>query len=133
MKTLKTKHDVLKANQEFYSAFRSGDYARMDGIWSDKHSVSVCHPNGESIEGRQRVMASWFDVMVVSEPPMVTVRDESVIINGQRAMVLCTECFDVTRIVASNLFVLEDDQWKLTHHQATHLPYNANSPPRPND
>jgi len=127
---MKTKHDVLRANHEFYSAFRSGDYARMDSIWAHDHDVSVFHPNWDGIEGRDAVMASWFEVMVVAEPPMVTVRDECVIITGRRAMVLCTECFDVTRIVASNLFVLEEGVWRLTHHQATHLPYNANSPPR---
>ncbi|MBU2533243.1 MAG: nuclear transport factor 2 family protein [Alphaproteobacteria bacterium] len=127
---MKTKHDVLRANHEFYSAFRSGDYARMDALWAAKHKVSVYHPNWEGIEGREAVMASWFEVMVVAEPPMVTVRDESVIMTGQRAMVLCTECFESTRIVASNLFVLEDGEWRMTHHQATHLPYSVNSPPR---
>ncbi|MFT7574302.1 MAG: ketosteroid isomerase-like protein [Alphaproteobacteria bacterium] len=130
---MKTKHDVLRVNHEFYSAFRSGDYARMDEIWAHKHDVSVFHPNWDGIEGRDAVMASWFEVMVVAEPPMVTVRDESVIVTGRRAMVLCTEAFDATRIVASNLFVLEDDEWKMTHHQATHLPYNANIPPRSHD
>ena len=68
--------------------------------------------------------------MVVAEPPMVTVRDECVIINGQRAFVLCTECIDATRIIASNLFVLEDGEWRMTHHQATQLPYSAKSRPR---
>lgn len=130
---MKTKHDVLRVNHEFYSAFRSGDYARMDELWARKHGVSVIHPNWDNIEGRDAVMASWFEVMVVSEPPMVTVRDESVIVTGRRAMVFCTECFDVTRIVASNLYVLEEDDWRMTHHQATHLPYNANSPPRSQD
>ncbi|MGI9477853.1 MAG: nuclear transport factor 2 family protein [Hyphomicrobiaceae bacterium] len=130
---MKTKHDVLRANHEFYSAFRSGDYARMDALWAQRHDVSVLHPNWDGIQGRDAVMASWFEVMVVAEPPMVTVRDECVVITGRRAMVLCTECFDVTRIVASNLYVLEDDAWRLTHHQATHLPYSANSPPRSMD
>ena len=130
---MKTKHDVLRANHEFYSAFRSGDYARMDALWAQRHDVSVWHPNWDGIQGRDAVMASWFEVMVVAEPPMVTVRDECVVITGRRAMVLCTECFDVTRIVASNLFVLEEDAWRLTHHQATHLPYSAKSPPRSMD
>lgn len=130
---MKTKHDILRANHDFYSAFRSGDYARMDALWAHKHDVSVFHPNWEGIEGRDAVMASWFEVMVVAEPPMVTVRDESVILNGSRAMVLCTECFDTARVIASNLFVLEGREWRITHHQATHLPHKANSPPRPND
>lgn len=127
---MNTKHDVLRANHEFYSAFRSGDYARMDQLWAYKHDVSVLHPNWEGIEGREAVMASWFDVMVVAEPPMVTVSDECVILNGRRAIVLCTECFGSTRIIASNLFVLEDDDWRMTHHQATHLPHGADTSPR---
>lgn len=127
---MKTKHDVLRVNHEFYSAFRSGDYARMDGLWAQHHDVSVYHPNLEGIEGREAVMTSWFEMMVVNEPPTVTVRDECVIMTGRRAMVLCTECFDMTRIIASNLYVLEDGEWKITHHQATHLPYKLKSPPR---
>ena len=130
---MKTKHDVLRANHEFYSAFRSGDYARMDQIWASKHPVSVFHPNWEGIEGREAVMASWFDVMVVAEPPMVSVRDECVILNGRRAVVLCTECFGATRIIASNLFVMEQGEWRMTHHQATQLPQAANTPPRTKD
>ncbi len=129
---MKTKHDVLRVNHEFYSAFRSGDYARMDALWAQKHQVSVYHPNWAGIEGRDAVMASWFEVMVVAQPPMVTVRDECVVMTGRRAMVLCTECFGRTRIVASNLFVHEDGEWRMTHHQATHLPDNADIPPRPN-
>jgi SnoaL-like domain len=130
---VKNKHDVLRANQEFYSAFRSGDYARMDALWAVKHPVSVYHPNWQGIEGREAVMTSWFEVMVVSEPPAVMVRDECVIMNGRRAVVLCTECMGATRVIASNLFVLEDDEWRMTHHQATHLPHNVNSPPRAGD
>jgi len=116
---MKTKHDVLRANHEFYSAFRSGDYARMDALWSDKEKVAVHHPNWEGIEGRSAVMASWFDVMVVSEPPEITACDETVIVTGNRAFVLCTECIDASRVFASNLFVLESGSWKMAHHQAT--------------
>lgn len=130
---MKTKHDVLRANQEFYSAFRSGDYARMDALWALKHQVSVYHPNWQGIEGREAVMASWFEVMVVEQPPAVSVRDECVIMNGRRAFVLCTECMGTTRVIASNLFVLEGGEWRMTHHQATHLPHNVNSPPRAGD
>jgi ketosteroid isomerase-like protein len=122
---MKTKHDVLKANHEFYAAFRSGDFARMDALWAQHHPVSVHHPNWAAIEGREQVMASWFDVMVVAEPPMVTISDETVIITGTRAFVLCIEKFENTSIIASNLFVLEDGDWKITHHQATHLPHSA--------
>ena len=130
---MKTKHDVLKANHEFYAAFRSGDFARMDGLWAQQHPVSVHHPNWAGIEGREAVMASWFDVMVVSEPPMVTVSNETVIITGTRAFVLCTETFENTSVIASNLFVLEEGQWRMTHHQATHLPHRANTRRRSTD
>lgn len=128
---MKTKHDVLRANHDFYAAFRSGDYARMDALWATKHPVSVYHPNWQGIVGREAVMASWFELMVVAEPPIVSVQDESVILTGHRALVLCTECIDSSRIIASNLFVFEDASWRLTHHQATQLTHSASSPPRP--
>jgi len=128
-----TKHDVLKANHDFYSAFRSGDFASMDALWAHKNPVSVYHPNWQGIEGRDAVMASWFELMVVSEPPMVSPRDESVILTGNRAVVLCTECLGESHLIASNLFVLEGDDWKITHHQATQLAHSTNSRPRTQD
>ncbi len=127
---MQTKHDVLKANQEFYAAFRSGDFARMDALWSSRHPVSVLHPNRSRIDGRTEVMASWFDVMVVGVPPMISAAEESVILNGKRATVFCIESIGPSRVVASNLFALEDDGWKLTHHQATQLPFTVRTPPR---
>ena len=94
-------------------------------------SVSRCSTRiGEQIDGRADVMASWFEVMVVSEPPALVVSDECVIVTGQRAMVLCKERVDNTEVVTSNLFVLEDGSWKMTSHQATYLPGKAKKPPR---
>ncbi len=122
---MSNKADVLQANATFYSALRRGDYAAMDALWSRQQKVSVYHPNWCGIEGRDEVMASWFQVMVVAEPPDIDVTDECVILNGRRAVVLCTENVDNAQIIASNLYALEGGAWKITHHQATHLPVPA--------
>ena len=119
---------VLHANTEFYATLRSGDFARMDEMWSSDEDVSVTHPNWDQIDGREDVMASWFQVMVVAEPPQVEVADECVIVNGRRAFVLCTEVIGSARMFSSNLFVCEaDNRWRLTEHRSTQLPEAAPS------
>ena len=41
---------------------------------------------------------------------------------GDFACVICHEVLDQGFLVATNLFVLEDGQWKIIHHQAGTAP-----------
>ena len=122
------KGAVLTANASFYDAFRAGDIVAMDELWSRKARVAVHHPGWPGIDGRAEVMASWVQVMVDAAPPPVVCSDECVILNGGKAVVFCIESFGDTQIIASNIFHLEDGQWRMVHHQATHLPVAAEDP-----
>jgi len=57
--------EVLAANEHFYDVFRSGDMAAMYELWSSRESISVYHPNWPGISGRDDVMTSWHQVMVM--------------------------------------------------------------------
>jgi hypothetical protein len=37
------------------------------------------------------------------------------------AMVICEEHLDTARMIATNVFVRESDDWRMVHHQATRL------------
>ncbi len=113
---------VIAANEHFYQAFRSGDFAEMEKVWSARDEVSVYHPNWPGILGREDVMASWYQVMVLSEPPPVFPKDVTIVRAGKVAMVFCTEDMGDTRMTASNVFVEEDGVWKMTNHHASPLP-----------
>lgn len=115
--------DVLDANRCFYEAFRNGDIEWMDQIWARHETVSVYHPGWSGIVGRADVMASWRQVMVHSVPPDIYPSDVYVLLSGKRkATVFCTENVGEAAIFASNIFVCEDEEWRLIHHQATPLP-----------
>lgn len=116
---------VIAANEAFYAAFRSGDFARMETVWSARDEVSVFHPNWPGIIGREDVMASWYQVMVMAEPPPVFARDLTVVIARKTAMVYCTEEIGNQHMTASNVFVREPSGWKLTSHHATPLALNV--------
>lgn len=119
--------EVIAANDRFYATIRSGDFAAMDALWSARDVVSVYHPNWPGITGREEVMASWHDVLVLSEPPEIFPRDVTVIRTERMAFVLCVEEVGGARMTASNVFVKEAGAWRLTCHHARPLPVGAES------
>lgn len=116
---------VRIANEAFYAAFRAADFDAMNNLWSKTRSVAVYHPNWQGITGRDSVMASWYRIMVEGAPPEIFPKSQTVILNRNAAFVLCTEDMGGVQTIATNTFVLEDGQWRLTHHQATPLPVAA--------
>ena len=109
--------DVLKANREFYRAFADGDCDAMAAIWAETASVTCIHPGWRSILGREKVLASWREIL--ENPPTIACRGEQVIHHGGAAVVLCEEVIEAARLAATNIFVLEADAWRLVHHQAS--------------
>ncbi len=109
--------DVLKANAEFYRAFAEGDCDAMAAIWAETASVTCIHPGWRSILGREKVLASWQDIL--ESPPAIACRCEHVIRHGDAAVVLCEEIIEEARLAATNIFVLEAGAWRLVHHQAS--------------
>lgn len=116
------KQKVLAANEAFYAAFRSADIDAMEALWSKRRKVSVYHPNWPGIETRDAVMESWYRILVVGDPPRVSVMDSTVIMSNKTAMVVCREDLGGTHLIATNIFVLEDGKWLMTNHQASRLP-----------
>ena len=109
--------DVLKANEAFYRAFSEGDCGAMATIWAETASVTCIHPGWRSILGREKVLASWRDIL--ANPPAIACQAEQVIHHGDAAVVLCEEIIEEAHLVATNIFVLEAGAWRLVHHQAS--------------
>ena len=117
--------EVLAANELFYDAFRSGDVAAMEALWSERDDVSVYHPNWPGITGRDDVMVSWHQVMVLSEPPAIFCSNPTVIRRGRVAIVFCTEDIEGHEMTASNVFVDQGGVWRMTGHHARPLSLNG--------
>lgn len=119
------KQRVLAANEAFYAAFRAADFEAMERLWSRHRKVSVYHPNWPGIDSRDAVMESWYRILVAGDPPDVRASEATVILTGKTALVICQEDLGGTHLIATNVFVLEEGEWRMTNHQASRLPLQA--------
>ncbi len=119
------KQAVLAANEAFYAAFRAADFDAMERLWSRRRKVSVFHPNWPGIKTRDAVMESWYRILVAGNPPHVSANDPTAIVTKKTGLVICHEDLGGTNLIATNIFVLEDGQWRMTNHQASRLPVTA--------
>ncbi|HXK54842.1 MAG TPA: nuclear transport factor 2 family protein [Hyphomicrobiales bacterium] len=115
------KNEVLAANEAFYRAFAAADLGAMDAMIARAHPVAIIHPGWPAISGRASVMETWR--MIFAEGPQETrpVNPE-VYLCGDSAFVIVYEGMGGVFLVATNIFVREDGEWRLAHHQAGPIP-----------
>lgn len=109
---------VLFANDAFYIAFAGGDLEAMDALWADGVPVTCVHPGWNPLMGRDEVMDSWQAILSAEGSPDIRCLNAYARIIGETAVVLCYESIGEAYLVATNVFVFEDNTWKLAHHQA---------------
>jgi SnoaL-like protein len=109
---------IAVANEIFYNAFASRDLDVMDRMWAKESPVSCIHPGWVPIFGRQGVMESWAAILGNPASPKIHCADPRVTLAGAIAFIVCFENLSGTLLAATNIFVLEDDEWRLIHHQA---------------
>ena len=119
---------VLAANASFYEAFAARDLGAMEALWASRAPVVCIHPGWRPLSGRDSVLASWRAILTGPAPPAITAQDAVVHVLGETAFVVCVENLPGAQLVATNVFVLEDADWKLVHHHAS-----ANGPSDVND
>ncbi|HKK15197.1 MAG TPA: nuclear transport factor 2 family protein [Gammaproteobacteria bacterium] len=109
---------LLAANQAFYDAFASGDFHTLSALWSRSDAVTVIHPGSRALHGRQAVMDSWEQILDTSGGSDIRCEDARAYVHGDYAYVICKEIFPVGRLIATNIFLREDGDWRMLHHQA---------------
>jgi ketosteroid isomerase-like protein len=112
------KDAVLAANLEFYRAFTARDIAAMDMLWARRAPVACLHPGWTALTDREAIVTSWQGILSNPDAPRITCFDEHVLLFGDTALVLCEEELDGGTLAATNLFVREDDRWRIAHHHA---------------
>ena len=113
---------LLGANDALYEAMRRGDLAALDALWSRRRRVSCAHPNSPAIFGREAVMESWRQILVMHEPPWIRPVEPRAVVSGGSALVLCHEDLGHVQLMASNAYVREGDAWRMVNHQAAVIP-----------
>ena len=110
---------VLAANAAFYAAFAAHDGEAMDALWAKRAPVVCLHPGWQPLRGRDAVVASWRAILGGPNAPVITCRGATAHVLGGAAFVVCTERLPGAELVATNVFVLEDAEWRLVHHHAS--------------
>jgi len=114
------EQEVAAANAAFYRAFRDRNLAAMAALWSQRAKIACVHPGMGVVIGRDEVMATWRGILAHPESPRLDCSQVEVHLLGTSAFVTCMEGphGEVARLVATNVFVLEDGRWRMVHHQA---------------
>lgn len=109
---------VLFANQAFYHAFNSRDLAFMDRIWARTVSVACIHPGWDPLVGREAVMESWEQIFANTSGGTLWPQEERTVVSGDHAYVITYEVIGEQPLIATNLFVREEGEWRMVHHHA---------------
>ena len=113
---------VLAANSEFYQVFLDCDFDKMNEIWSKREDITVIHPGYSLLHGRDKVMMSWQQILSSVHSPDIRCCNAAAYVNDSVAYVVCHETLSNSTLIATNIFILEDNLWKLIHHQAGPMP-----------
>jgi hypothetical protein len=113
-----TQTAVLEANERFYQAFNTKDLALMDVVWAREHAVTCVHPGWNLLEGRQDVLESWRNILANPNQARIVAGGANVTLIGDLAIVVCRELVAGSPLIATNLFVMENGEWLLLHHQS---------------
>jgi ketosteroid isomerase-like protein len=117
------------ANARFYEAFEALDLAAMVEVWAHGPQVKCVHPGWPLLVGWDAVRESWRTIFANTEEMRFTIADVRAERAGELGWVTCTENIlsdvggrvAVTAILATNVFVREDDSWLMVHHHASHV------------
>ena len=120
---------VLAANLEFYRAFAQRDLGLMDRLWAKRHPVMCTHPGWSPLKGRTAILDSWCNILANPDSTGVACSDDEAFLYGDTAVVLCEEGLPGHTLAATNIFIREDGEWRLVHHQAGPIFARHREPP----
>jgi len=125
--TMQTEN-VVAANNSLYSSLNAmfeGDFGPISNVWSHGDSVTYMGPFGGKLVGWAAIGADFKQVTDMKIGGSIRPEGINVQIGEDMACVICTEVGEnigpdgqpvQVRHRATNIFRLENGQWKLIHH-----------------
>ncbi len=107
---------LLFANDAFYAAFARADMSAMADIWAETTPVSVIHPGGDAVFGRDAVLSSWRAILDPADSFDIDMRAPHA--DPRTGIVVCYEKVGAHALVATNVFAIEAGNWRIVHHQS---------------
>jgi ketosteroid isomerase-like protein len=116
-----------EAESAFYEAFGTLDLALMERVWGADDAAVCVHPGGDLLQGQLAVMQSWREIFSSAARPRITFRVLRTQSEGGIAVHLVEEMIrpggspeaKASRVLASNVYRLEPNGWRLCQHHAS--------------
>ena len=128
-KKIKTEQSLQTANEQFYAALNamfSGDLQLMNDIWSHEEDITNMGPFGGRLTGWEAVGAEFKKEGAMKLGGKIVCKDLHLYAGSDLGYTVCVEegenmSADGKPVVvshrATNIFRMENGQWKLVHHQ----------------
>lgn len=124
---------VVLANERFYRAFSQGDFLAMSALWAQRVPVACFHPTAPALIGRDAVLQSFRQILRGSPTFALRCEEAVVTVVNETAILTCYEGAgdEPAHLAATNVFVVEDGDWRMVHHHAGPLsqPIRRAAPP----
>jgi uncharacterized protein (TIGR02246 family) len=116
---------VTAVHDEFYAAFEALDLDRMAECWVQDDTARCIHPGAELITGWDRVRRSWTAVFVNSAENQFFLTDVEIHVDGDIAVVTCTENvlageeMATGKVVATKMLRRHGGRWRVVLHHGS--------------
>lgn len=122
---------LLAANTAFYEALERGDLDGLEDVWVHGEDAVCVHPGLTPIRGHKAVLRSWAAILAGTPYLQFVLTDVASQVHGEMGVVSCTEnllsatdgmpetVFAGGRAVATNIFRVEDGEWRIWVHHAS--------------
>lgn len=125
---------VRRANDAFYAALNAmfdGDLAPMKKVWSHADDVTYLGPDGSFRVGWQATLKDWQKQAAMKLGGKVEPKEIHIIVGRELAVVQNYEVGNnvvdgnqsKVKIRATNLYRMENDDWKMIGHHTDLLPF----------
>ena len=124
---------LLRANDTFYRALENRDLDTMDALWVHEGWVRCVHPGGDALVGWPAVRRSFEEIFARTRWLHVTPTSIDVLLFGEIGVIACVENITIENqdemgmkvALATNIFRLTDDGWRMMHHHASPAPMHV--------
>ncbi len=117
------------AEQAFYEAFASADLPAMMAVWAEREFIECVHPMGDRAQGYEAVRENWKEIF---EGGLRVRFSLSNVNRTQDALIAVHILYEHIStpgddnhwppVIATNVFQLLDNSWRMTHHHASPCP-----------
>lgn len=127
---------ILMQNARFYEAFENADLEAMELLWAQAPYVKCVHPGWVPLSGWPAVRDSWRAIFENGRTMRFSLRNVSVEIHGEMAIVVLVEeittggggIAETFSVVTTNIFESDGPAWRMILHHGSPLMSQQQAP-----